>query len=53
MLSDHKDLAGRLASLERKYDAKFKVVFDAIRKLMDPLPEPPTRSIGFRDGGSK
>ncbi len=53
MLSDHKDLARRLASLERKYDAQFKVVFDAIRKLMEPLPEPSTRPFGFRAGGSK
>jgi hypothetical protein len=32
--------------LERKYDAQFKVVFDAIRQLMVP-PEPNKRKIGF------
>jgi hypothetical protein len=32
--------------LERKYDAQFKVVFDAIRALMAP-PEKARRSIGF------
>jgi hypothetical protein len=26
------------ADLERKYDAHFRVVFDAIRELMEPLP---------------
>jgi hypothetical protein len=36
-----------LAALERKYDAQFKVVFDAIRELMEPTPKP-RRSIGFR-----
>jgi len=33
--------------LERKYDAQFKVVFDAIRELMAP-PDPPTEPVGFR-----
>jgi len=32
--------------LEKKYDAQFKVVFDAIRQLMTP-PEPNKRKIGF------
>jgi len=47
MLVAHKDLARRLAELEQRYDAQFKVVFDAIRQLMTP---PPTsrRNIGFR-----
>lgn len=34
---------------EKKYDAQFKVVFDAIRQLMTP-PEPTRRRIGFRMG---
>jgi len=46
MLS-HRDLAAKLATLECKYDGKFKVVFDAIRKLMDP-PRPPRKPVGFR-----
>lgn len=46
MLSSHADLARKLAALEKKYDAQFKVVFDAIRELMTP-PEPPKRRIGF------
>ena len=32
--------------MEKKYDAQFKVVFDAIRQLMTP-PEPNKRKIGF------
>jgi len=34
-------------SLEKKYDAQFKVVFDAIRALMTP-PVSSSRRIGFR-----
>jgi len=50
MLSSHADLARKLAALEKKYDAQFKVVFDAIRELMAP-PEPPKkRRIGFVTG---
>ena len=47
MLASHADLARRLADLEEKYDAQFKVVFDAIRQLMTPA-APPRRSIGSR-----
>ena len=52
MLASHKQLARRLDELEKKYDAQFKVVFDAIRKLMAPLPPGPKGKIGFhvRDG---
>jgi hypothetical protein len=37
MIASSADLARKLASLERKYDAQFKVVFDAIRELMTPV----------------
>lgn len=43
----HKDLARKLDSLERKYDAQFKVVFDAIRQLMAPPDPKPRKKIGF------
>ena len=46
ILTTHKDLANKLEMLERKYDAQFKVVFDALRQLMTP-PEPKKRKIGF------
>jgi hypothetical protein len=46
IISQHKDLARRLDELEKKYDAQFKVVFDAIRQLMKP-PESKKRPIGF------
>jgi hypothetical protein len=34
VLASHTDLAQRLDELERKYDQRFAVVFEAIRKLM-------------------
>ena len=40
-------LAEKLAALEDKYDGQFKIVFDAIRKLMSPTEIPPKRRIGF------
>jgi hypothetical protein len=46
LLSTHKDLARKLEALEKKYDAQFKVVFDAIRQLMSPA-APKKRKIGF------
>lgn len=46
MLASHRDLARKLAEMEKKYDAQFKVVFDAIRELMSPK-LPPRRRIGF------
>ena len=46
MLASNTELARKLAALENKYDAQFKVVFDAIRQLMSP-PARPKREIGF------
>lgn len=46
LLATHRNLAQKLEALERKYDAQFKGVFDAIRKLMK-APELPRRRIGF------
>jgi len=47
MLATNKDLARKLADMEKKYDAQFKVVFDAIRQLMSPA-VPKKGKIGFR-----
>jgi hypothetical protein len=46
MLLSNAGLARKLNALEKKYDAQFKIVFDAIRELMTP-PEKPKRRIGF------
>jgi len=42
----HSSLRRRLDGLEKKYDAQFKSVFDAIRELMSP-PDKPKKRIGF------
>ncbi|MCY4133272.1 MAG: ORF6N domain-containing protein [Nitrospira sp.] len=47
MLASHEDLSRKLSELEKKYDTQFKVVFDAIRRLMT-TPEPKKkRPMGF------
>jgi len=48
MLASNAELARKLDTLEKKYDAQFKIVFDAIRQLMAPKePEPSKKKIGF------
>ncbi|MCQ9206572.1 MAG: ORF6N domain-containing protein [Omnitrophica bacterium] len=42
----HKDLQQKIEAMERKYDKQFKVVFEAIGKLLTP-PEKSKRRIGF------
>ncbi len=37
----------RGVDLERKYDGQFRVVFEALRGLMQP-PDSPKRELGFR-----
>ena len=46
MIESNVRLAGKLDELERKYDARFKVVFQAIRELMSP-PAMARKRIGF------
>lgn len=47
MLVSNVELAGKLKELESKYDRQFKVVFDAIRRLMSTPPSV-RKPIGFR-----
>ena len=46
ILASNAELARKFDAMERKYDAQFKIVFDAIRGLMAP-PEAKRRKIGF------
>ena len=46
IISEHADLARRLDELQENYDAKFQVVFDAIRGLIQPPVKEKTR-IGY------
>jgi hypothetical protein len=44
-------LKRKIEEMERKYDKQFLIVFEAIKKLLEPLPGPPSPSkppIGFR-----
>lgn len=47
MIAGHADLARKLKAMEKKYDAQFKVVFDAIRELMTPPTADEVREMGF------
>ena len=52
ILSTNKELAHKLAALERKveaHDGEIRSIFEAIRQLMAP-PERPRRRIGFHTG---
>jgi phosphoenolpyruvate carboxylase len=33
--------------MEKKYDRRFKVMFDTLKRLMEPAPERRKRPIGF------
>ena len=46
LLASNAELARKVEALEKKYDAQFKVVFDAILQLMTPV-EPKKNRIGF------
>ena len=54
ILATHEDLRRKIEDLEskfedrgREYDTQFKIVFDAIKALIEPPPEKPKRKIGF------
>jgi hypothetical protein len=47
MLATNKELREKIEKLERKYDQQFKVVFEAIKKLLS-TEEKPKSDMGFR-----
>ncbi len=47
MITSQKELARKLKELEKKYDSQFKIVFDALRQILEP-PKKPRRRIGFK-----
>jgi hypothetical protein len=55
LLATHKQLAERLAAMEKKYNRQFKGVFDVLKQLMEPPPDEPKPPIGFvtPHGGKK
>lgn len=46
MLAGHKDLKRKIEDMERRYDSQFRVVFDAIRQLLEGETRPRSK-IGF------
>lgn len=46
MLATHHDLRLKIESMEEKYDRQFKIVFEAIKQLLED-DEKPKRKIGF------
>lgn len=46
LMDRNRDLARKIAALEKKYDEQFAVVFEAIRELIAPA-SPPKKQIGF------
>ncbi|OGW36964.1 MAG: hypothetical protein A2Y97_10190 [Nitrospirae bacterium RBG_13_39_12] len=46
MLMTHKDLKEKIEAMEKKYDYQFKIVFDAIKQLLEP-PVKTKKKIGF------
>lgn len=47
MLASNAELSHKLVALEKKYDIKFRAVFEAIRELMTPSDPKKKRPIGF------
>ena len=47
MISTHKDLQRKIEAMERKYDGQFKIVFSAIKKLLEQ-PVKAKGRIGFK-----
>ena len=46
LMNTHKDLKQKIEAMEKKYDRQFQIVFEAIKKLLDP-PRKPAERIGF------
>lgn len=53
MLASNAELSRKLVALEKKYDIKFRAVFEAIRELMTPSDPKKKRPIGFAPWGKK
>ena len=46
LMMSHKDILTKIKAMEMKYDSQFKIVFDALRKILIPVPKKKNR-IGF------
>lgn len=48
MVASHDELLRRIESLEKQYDEQFRIIFDAIRQLVEPPPTKQRGQIGFK-----
>jgi len=46
ILSTHEELKKKIENMEKKYDENFKIVFEAIKQLLE-IDEKPRKKIGF------
>ena len=46
LMANHEELRRKIDAMEKKYDYQFKIIFDAIKKLLEP-PGKSKRPIGF------
>jgi hypothetical protein len=47
LIDENKDLKRKLDELEKKYDGQFKIVFDALKAIINP-PKVPHKEVGFK-----
>jgi hypothetical protein len=58
LVNEHRDLAQRIKAMQKRYDANFEVVFEAIQDLLEPKtpppppPPPPKRRVGYLTAGT-
>ncbi len=48
ILASNKELANKIAKMENRYDKQFKVVFSAIRQLMEEPKKPDKKPLGYQ-----
>lgn len=48
MIAGNRELRIKIEQLEKNYDKKFKIVFDALRQLLDDGKNEPVKKIGFK-----
>ncbi|MFH1958610.1 MAG: ORF6N domain-containing protein [bacterium] len=47
MMLSYKDLKEKIEKIESKYDKQFRIVFQALKQLLEPKPVPPKGKVGF------
>lgn len=50
MIASNRDLRIKIEQMEKKYDKKFKIVFDTLRQLLDDGKDGAVKKIGFKAG---